>query len=506
MLRKSKQYNIYTVLYNRIPENHILKKINDAVDLSFVNRILRRSYNEYYGSPAVDPEILLRLNILKYLYDKSDELIIEEADMNIAYRWFIGVNPDEDLPDKSLLSKFRTLRLKETTIDDIIQELVRQCVEKGIIKGNGISIDSTHAEANTKRLIPERIMKRLARKIFKSIEKEKGAIPDNINTEIPEYKNIEDPAEAKEVMKEYLEELIEKTEAVIDPSEDSVTHETLVKAKEILADPKFIEQKGVRSLVDEDARVGHKTQTETFFGYKVEYAMIPEERIITAVTVGSGAYVDGTEFEKLYEMTKKCGIDIKDAYGDKAYFRKPILDILKKDNVNAYIPVSESAYKIDDSKYSYNKDSDQWFCEEGNCTVAKRRSKKKNRDSFVYRFDNEICRNCSKRQECIKGKQLAKSIEISVNTPELYEYSQRAKTEEFKEKYKKRASHEWKNGELKRFHGMDRAKGYGLKSMLTQAKLTALAANLKRIANLVSSFNPLFCLDFTIFGIKLIVI
>ena len=80
-------------------------------------------------------------------------------------------------------------------------------------------------------------------------------------------------------------------------------------------------------------------------------------------------------------------------------------------------------------------------------------------------------------------------MEISVNTPELYEHSQWAKTDEFKKKYKKRASHEWKNGEMKRFHGLNRARGYGLKGMQTQAKLTALAVNLKRIANMVSSFT-----------------
>lgn len=39
---------------------------------------------------------------------------------------------------------------------------------------------------------------------------------------------------------------------------------------------------------------------------------------------------------------------------------------------------------------------------------------------------------------------------------------------------------------MKRFHGLDRARGYGLKSMSMQAKLTALAVNLKRIAALVS--------------------
>ena len=160
-------------------------------------------------------------------------------------------------------------------------------------------------------------------------------LPENIDNNIPNYKEIADHDKAKEVMKTYLEKLIADAGAAVDSIESSTTRIALDKAKEILNSPKFIEQKGIRSLVDEDARVGHKTKTDTFFGYKVEFAMIPGERIITAVTVGSGAYVDGAEFEKLYNMTKECGVNIKDVYADKAYFRKPILDILKGAHVNA---------------------------------------------------------------------------------------------------------------------------------------------------------------------------
>lgn len=79
-----------------------------------------------------------------------------------------------------------------------------------------------------------------------------------------------------------------------------------------------------------------------------------------------------------------------------------------------------------------------------------------------------------------------KVLGVSEHSAQYYEHSQFAKTNEFKLKYKKRASHEWKNGEMKRFHGLDRARGYGLKSMAMQAKLTALAVNLKRIAALIS--------------------
>jgi transposase len=484
-----KQLSLFALLYEKIPKDHVLKRINDAVDFSFINELLEGSYCKYYGRPAKEPEMMAKLLILQYLYNHSDVNVIKETQINLAYMWFIGINPEDDLPDPSLLAKFRTQRLQDTTLDDIIEEIVKQCVDKGIIKGTGISFDSTHTEANTGKLVPERVMKHLAKKILKNVEEETGIIPAIINKDIPNYKEIEDPKQAKETMKNYLEKLIDDTEAVVENTDNVKTQKALDQAKNILSDPKFIEQKGVRSLVDEDARVGHKTKTSSFFGYKTEFAMLTEERIITAVTVGNGAYVDGTEFKKLYNRTKACGIGIKDAYGDKAYFRKLILDILKEDNTNAYIPVSESAYKIDESKYSYNKDSDQWFCEEGNYTVKKKKTNRKDRNSVKYYFNKEGCRNCPKRQECIKGKMIAKIMEISVNTPELYEHSQWAKTDEFKKKYKKRASHEWKNGEMKRFHGLNRARGYGLKGMQTQAKLTALAVNLKRIANMVSSFT-----------------
>ncbi|NMA06240.1 MAG: IS1182 family transposase [Ruminococcaceae bacterium] len=483
-----KQLSVHSVLYNKIPENHILKSINNAVDFKFINELLEGSYCKYYGRPAKEPEMMAKLLILQYLYKLSDVQVIEEASVNLAFMWFIGINPEDELPDPSLLTKFRKQRLQKTSLDDIIREVVRQCVEKGIIKGTGISVDATHTEANTIKKVPERIIKHLARKILKGLNEENGSIPEQINENIPDYKEIEDHKQAKETMKNYLENLISEVKTNVDLSKLPDTRQAVEKAEEILQDPKFIQQKGIRSLVDEDARVGYKSKTESFFGYKVEYAMVPEERIITAVNVHNGAYVDGTEYKKLYAMTKECGINIKQAYGDKAYFRKSILDFLAEEHVEAIIPVSETVYRLDESKYMYNKDSDQWFCEYGNYTVEKKKKTRKNGQQILaYKFEKETCRNCPKRSECISGKSIAKKLVLGVNTSEFYEYSQRAKTPEFLEKYKKRASHEWKNGEMKRFHGMGRARGYGLRSMQIQAKLTALAVNLKRIARLVSS-------------------
>ena len=487
MLRTGpKQLSIYTILYDKIPENHILRSINSAVDFSFINKLLGDSYCKYYGRPAKEPEMMAKLLILQYLYNYSDERVIKETQVNLAYMWFIGINPEEDLPDPSLLAKFRTKRLKETSLDDIIKEVVRQCVERGIIKSsNGIAIDTTHIEANTMKKVPERIMKHLAKNIFKAMGQEEYEIPD--------YKQIEDHNEAKRVMKDYLEELIEQVSE--ETSEEVV--QAVEEAQEILKSDLFIEQKGIRSLVDKDARVGHKSKTQSFYGYKAELCQTTDGNLITSIAVEPGSYVDGSYFKEHLEETLQSGLNVTGVYGDKAYFRADILNLVKEKEASAYIPVSASAYKIDEELYSYNKDSDQWFCVMGNETVkvkSRTREKRGKKVSFLeYTFERERCRSCPRRAECLgKSTRIGKLLTVSVNTPEIYEYSQRAKTPEFLEEYRKRAKIEPKNAELKRFHGLDRARGYGLQSVRIQAKLTVLAVNLKRIAKMVSALNGIF--------------
>ena len=485
---KNMQLSIYSILYNKIPQSHILKLINKAVDFSFINKLLEKTYCKYYGRPAKEPELMLKLLILQYLYNLSDVKVIEETSFNLAFMWFLGINPDDDLPDPSLLSKFRVHKLKDLTLDEIIVEIVKQCVEKGIIKDIGISVDTTHTKANTFKATPERVMKHLAKKIFKTYEEETGELPKHIDQNIPNYKEITDNKEAKRVMKEYLQTEIDKVENIMNEQDNPKTHKIVENAKQILKDPKFIEQRGVRSIVDQDARVGHKSKTDHFFGYKTEYVITTDERIITAVMVDHGAYVDGTEFDKLIKLTQKTGLNIEEVYGDKAYFRKPILDKINEIEAKPYIPVSEMAYKIDEERYSYNKDSDEWFCSEGNHTVRKKHRKDKSgKETYKYYFEKEKCKNCPQKQDCVKGTGVARVLEVGINTPEFYEYSQQQKAEAFREKYKSRACQEWKNGEMKNFHGLDRAKGYGLRSMSTQAKLTAIAVNLKRIARILSS-------------------
>lgn len=487
MLRPNQsQTNFFSVLYDRIPEDHLLKRISNAVDFSFINELLADSYCANFGRPAKEPELMAKLCILERLYNLSDVKVIEEANCNLAYLWFLGLNPDDPLPDSSLLAKFRTQRLKDISLDEILAEIVRQCVEKGIIKGTTLAVDATHTEANCKKQVPERVMKHLAAKIFAALEADhNGKLPEGINTFIPDYKGIEDHKEAKRVMKEYLEKTVEEAE----PFAGKVTKGVIDEVRDILSDEKFILQKGLRSLVDPDARVGYKSRNESFFGYKTEYTMTTDERIITAVDVHSGEYVDGTEFHELLERTEEAGVKVEAVTADKAYFRKDILDELEQKKIESIIPISACAYKVNEELYAYNKDSDEWFCRMGNRTVSKaKRTRKidgKVYRSFTYVFDKEGCRNCPHRNECMGRASGGKRLLVSENFAAYYAESQRQKSPEFLRKYKKRAAEEWKNAEMKRFHGLARARGWGLRSMAFQAKFTAIAVNLKRIANLI---------------------
>ncbi|MBP1948366.1 transposase [Virgibacillus litoralis] len=99
------QLSIYSELYNKIPENHMLELIRDEVDFSSINKLLETSYCKYYGRPAKEPELMIKLSVLQYLYNLSDERVIEEASLNLAYMYFLGINPEDSLPHPSLLTK-----------------------------------------------------------------------------------------------------------------------------------------------------------------------------------------------------------------------------------------------------------------------------------------------------------------------------------------------------------------------------------------------------------------
>ena len=465
------------ISYHRIPKNNILLKIDSEISLSFINDLLADKYNKTFGRPAWKPEVMVRIGILQRMYNLSDEAVIDEISVNRAYEYFCHISPMDDLPHTSTLCKFRKMRLDEHTMDEIMTEIVRQMVEKGIIKeASGIIVDSTHIHAKTSKLVPSRLMEHMAKNIFRETAKKNGLSGKEVEecvkekaADLPKWQEYTDPQEAKKDMKQALEEVIANSDPIL---------ESVEEAKTVLESDQFMEQKGIRSLHDKDARVGRKDHTTSFFGYKSEFIMT-EEGIITGMTVQPGNYRDGDRYKDLLERTKKAGIEPTAVYGDKAYCRPDVLKEAKELGADAYIPVSHSAYRVNEELFIYNKDSDTWTCINGNESGIGKSTRKGTQ--LDYRFERERCRNCPHRQKCIGNtKTISKRLSVGTSCAELYEHSQFTKSEKFLKRYKVRARIEPKNAEMKRFHGLDRANGYGLKSVLLQAMFTAIAVNLKR--------------------------
>ena len=109
---RSPQASFYgSYLYDKIvPVDHLLRKINQVVDFSFVNDLVKDSYTPDFGRPAEDPEFMLRLCLLQYLYGDSDREVIENARINLAYKYFLGLAIDEEAAGRSPLSAPSELR------------------------------------------------------------------------------------------------------------------------------------------------------------------------------------------------------------------------------------------------------------------------------------------------------------------------------------------------------------------------------------------------------------
>ena len=95
---KSPQTSFYgSYIYDRIiPQDHLLRKIDQTVDFSFVYELVRDRYTPDFGRPAEDPEFMLRLCLLQYIYGDSDRQVIENARVNLAYKYFLGLAVDEN--------------------------------------------------------------------------------------------------------------------------------------------------------------------------------------------------------------------------------------------------------------------------------------------------------------------------------------------------------------------------------------------------------------------------
>ena len=156
MLRESKEKQMkieMVILENLVPENHLLRKIEKVIDFSFINEICKPYYSGDNGRPAIEPEILFRMLFIGYLYGiRSERRLVEEVKVNVAYRWFLGYDLTEKIPDASVIWQNRLRRFNGTDIpQQIFDNIVRQAMSYGLVGGAVLYTDSTHLKANANK-------------------------------------------------------------------------------------------------------------------------------------------------------------------------------------------------------------------------------------------------------------------------------------------------------------------------------------------------------------------
>lgn len=470
------QFSEYRSLYNLIvPQDNLLRKINDLIDFSFVYDELVTKYCHNNGRTAESPVRMFKYLLLKSIYDISDVDVVERSRFDMSFKYFLDMSPEEDVINPSSLTKFRKLRLKDTDLLNLlISKTVSIAIEKGVIRSKSIIVDATHTLSRSNPFSVIEVLRERSKQLRKTIYK----YDENCKERMPRKNTDNDLSKELAYCKE-LERTIEK-----EPSISSIpaVREKLNNLKETVEDT----QENIVLSKDTDAKIGHKSTESSFFGYKTHIAMT-EERIITAAVVTSGEKGDGPELPKLLEMSQNNGIDVDTIIGDAAYSGKENIKLTRGKDIKVVAKLNPSitqGFRKNKDTFDYNKDANMFVCPAGHMAIRKARQGEKStgkNQADTYYFDVEKCKICPLRDGCYKEGAKSKTYSITIKSGLHQEQMDFQETEFFKEKAKHRYKIEAKNGELKNVHGYGRAKSYGIDNMQMQSAMAIFTVNLKRI-------------------------
>ena len=143
-------------LSDAVPEDHLVRKIDAALDLSWLRRELASHYSSM-GRPSIDPELMIRMLVVGYVFAiRSERLICREVQVNLAYRWFCKLGIEDAIPDHSAFSRARNERFRQGDVFRcVFERVVEACIAAGLVGGEGFAVDASliQADANKQRSI-----------------------------------------------------------------------------------------------------------------------------------------------------------------------------------------------------------------------------------------------------------------------------------------------------------------------------------------------------------------
>jgi transposase len=434
---RSESLFYYFKLDDYIPKNHLLRLIDEHVSFAFVRERLKDSYSDT-GRPSIDPELLLRILLIGYLYGiTSERKLVEELRMHLAWRWFTGLGFDQEIPHHSTFSKNRHGRFQESKLfEQLFEHVVQQCMEVGLVRGDNLSVDGSFVEANAAK-----------------------------ESRIPR-EQLAEAAQVSHTLRQYLSELEEQN-----PVEEPVHEQEQV------------------STTDPDSTYATKGGTPARLGYYDNYLVDNASCVIVGVQ-GTAARLSQETVAAQQMLTRFAqwqGREPRSVVADATYGNGEFLQWLLQRGVTPYMRTRDSIHKKNsglygDERFTYQPASNTYLCPEGK--QLKYVGVNTRNRTHLYASTAKRCRECSQKTQCTRGKY--KMLAIHIHEAARQQARELATTPAFKIAQRARKKVEALFAELKNQIGLRRLRLRRLKFVREQFFLAAAAQNMKRLVRFLS--------------------
>jgi len=427
----------YFRLEDQVPETHLLRLIDKYISFEFVRQQLKDSYSET-GRPSIDPELLLRILLIGYLYGiTSERKLIEELRMHLAWRWFTGLGFDQEIPHHSTFSKNRHGRFQGSKLfEQLFEQIVRQCVEAGLVQGDNLSVDGSFVEANASK-----------------------------QSRVPR-EQLAEAAQVKRNVRQYLEELEEKN-----PTEEPVHEQEQV------------------STTDPDSTYATKGGTPARLGYYDNYLVDNHSCVIVGVQ-GTAARMSQETVaaqDMIARFAQWQGREPASVAADTTYGNGEFLQWLADRSITPYMRTRDSIHRKNSpfygpERFTYQPESNSYLCPAGEQLNYGGRSAR-NR-THVYIGTRKRCGACALKAQCTRGA--FRYLAIHMDEPARQRARELVNTPEFAKAQRQRKKVEALFAELKNQIGLRRLRLRRLKFVREQFFLAAAAQNIKRLVRFLS--------------------
>ena len=450
------------LLEDLVPRDHILRKVEEAVDFSFIHDLCKPLYCEDNGRPAIEPELLFRMLLIGYLYGiKSEVKLAQAVNENIAFKWFLGLKLSEKGPDHATISINRVRRFRDNNIaEEIFNEILRQCIKEGLVGGNILYTDSTHIKAKANK----------HRKVLVTVEETPKEYIDELNAQI-----------------DLDREVLGKKPFDHD---DHKGHDEEDSKGSDSGDPPPESGKGggktvMQSLTDPEAGQQTREGKPDGFHYSEHRTVDSKNNVIVNVHVEPANVNDMTPVPKILEEIKaRLGRLPKYMGFDAGYHSAQIAHLMFKEKIQAVIGYRRHTHAGEHYgkyRFRYDPEYDIYICPEKHHLYWRTTTRQGYRQYFC---DSKICQGCPRRKECFGESGTRRMVDRHVWQDDLDAITVFTKSHNGRRLYSwRKETIERSFAEAKENHCLRFARMLGLQNMREQCFLTATVQNIKRLVN-----------------------